>query len=67
MEDMSEDGMFRDLTNKEAQEYRDWARTYYEVHTYIPSIWHPIVRDECERMNDEIPKEIDNFLDNDEE
>jgi|TARA_R110002110_G_C13367339_1_gene709992 hypothetical protein len=43
--------MFRDLTNKEEQEFRDHAREKYVVGSPIDEVWHPHYQDECKRMN----------------
>ena len=45
--------MFRQLNQKEEKEFRVWARKNYVPHTDIPVIWHPVVRDECQRINKE--------------
>lgn len=44
---------FRDLNESEVKEFRKWARNNYIVGSNIPIIWHPIVRDECEKINKE--------------
>jgi len=43
--------LFKVLTEEEAVEYRQWARDNYVPGDDIPGIWHPIVREECEKMN----------------
>ena len=45
--------MFRELTVSEACEFRSWARDNYKLGSPISGIWHPIVQDECARMNRE--------------
>jgi len=44
---------FRELSQQEEQEFRWWARDNYEPHSEIDGLWHPVVRDECEKMNKE--------------
>ena len=43
--------LFRDLSPEEQKEFRDWTRINYTPHTKIKGIWHPIVKDECGRIN----------------
>ena len=45
--------MFRDLSFNEACEFRQWAKDNYKVGEPISGIWHPIVQDECVKMNKE--------------
>jgi hypothetical protein len=45
--------MFRDLSFNEACEFRQWARDNYKTGEPISGIWHPIVQDECTKMNKE--------------
>ena len=46
--------MFRDLNDKEEQEFRDHARENYVIGSPIDSFWHPQYRDECHIMNSEV-------------
>jgi hypothetical protein len=43
--------MFRDLSNEEAEEFRQWARDNYIPGSPISSIWHPVVQQECNLIN----------------
>ena len=43
--------MFRKLNEKEKQTFRQWARDNYKIGSDVPTYWHPIVRDECQKMN----------------
>lgn len=43
--------MFRELTEQEEIEFRQWAQDNYEPGEEIKSFWHPVVRDECHRIN----------------
>ena len=44
---------FRKLDNKETKEFKKWARENYTPHYPINSVWHPLVRAECELINQE--------------
>lgn len=44
---------FRKLTDEETAEFRQWARDNYQPGDPINEVWHPVVREECERMNNE--------------
>jgi hypothetical protein len=44
---------FRDLTPDEEREYRQWARDNYEAFAEISGVWHPVVQDECVKINKE--------------
>lgn len=46
-------GLFRDLSDKEEAEFRQWARENYHPNEPISGIWHPVVQDECARINSE--------------
>ena len=43
--------LFRNLTPKEQQEFRQWAQDNYKPLDEIKGIWHPVVQDECTKMN----------------
>lgn len=45
--------MFRTLTQEEEKEYRQWAHDNYVPHTEISGVWHPVVQDECVKINKE--------------
>jgi hypothetical protein len=45
--------LFRDLSEEEEREFRQWARDNYEPLNPILGIWHPVVQDECKKMNQE--------------
>jgi len=51
---------FKELTDEEEVEYREWARNNYEVGELINSCWHPIVIDECFAMVIEQIKDNEN-------
>ena len=43
--------LWRKLTEKEKQEFRKWARDNYEAGSDIDGLWHPVVQDECVKIN----------------
>jgi len=45
---------FRELSKKEEKQFRKWARDNYVPNTPIQGIWHPVVQDECVRINKEV-------------
>ncbi len=47
------DCYFRELNKNVEQAFRAWARKMYEPHSEIIFMWHPVVRDECEKINAE--------------
>lgn len=42
---------FRKLDAKETCKFAQWARDNYVVGSVIDPVWHPVVRAECELMN----------------
>ena len=46
--------MFRELTPEEEIKFRQWARDNYKPGSEIKSFWHPVVRQECAKMNKEL-------------
>jgi len=45
--------IFRDLTKEEEGLFRHWARENYKPLSPINGIWHPVVQDECRKINEE--------------
>lgn len=45
---------FRPLNEREKTKFRRWARENYSPADEISELWHPVVRDECRRMREEI-------------
>lgn len=45
--------MFRKLDDNEVKEFQEWARHNYIAGTDISKLWHPVVQEECKRMNKE--------------
>ena len=50
---MIPDSFFRKLTAQEEISFRQWARDNYVISSEINELWHPSVRDECNKMNKE--------------
>lgn len=44
--------LFKDLTKEEEHEFRLWAQENYSPFDTISSLWHPIVQEECRRINE---------------
>lgn len=44
---------FRDISEEEQKEFRQWARDNYTPFSDIKGIWHPVVQDECTKINQE--------------
>lgn len=44
-------GAFKDVPEEEYGQWQDWAQMNYIPGEKINPVWHPLVRDECERMN----------------
>ena len=44
---------FHELSPEQEVEYRQWARDNYEPLSPIEGIWHPIVQEECTKINKE--------------
>lgn len=45
--------LFRVLDGAEEQEFRDWARSFHKPGQVVNPLWHPVVRDECARIDGE--------------
>lgn len=45
--------LFRVLTGAEEQEFRDWARETHRPGEIVNPLWHPVVREECFRIDAE--------------
>jgi hypothetical protein len=43
--------LFKDLTETEEAEFRAWARANYTPYSDISGVWHPVVQDECRKIN----------------
>lgn len=42
---------FRQLSSEEEQEFRQWAHDTYKPHTEISPAWHPVIQEECVKIN----------------
>jgi len=51
--------MFINLSPVEEAKFRKWARDNYKPLSNIDGIWHPIVQDECVKMNIEYSNGFD--------
>lgn len=47
------DWVFDKLSPEREKIFRQWARDNYIPHSVISEAWHPVVRDECQKMNDD--------------
>lgn len=45
--------LFRKLDATEEAQFRQWARDNYKPGSKINGVWHPVVQEECTRMNRE--------------
>ena len=45
--------LFKKLSSEEKVEFRQWARDNYKPFDEIKGIWHPVVQEECTKMNKE--------------
>jgi len=50
---MMHDCLFRELNDDEVNQFKQWARDNYVLGTEVSKLWHPVVREECERMEQE--------------
>ena len=46
-------GIFRSLEPAEESGFRAWAHANWQPGQFINPLWHPVVRDECARMEAE--------------
>jgi len=44
--------LFRNLSEAEEEEFRQWARDNFKSGDSINVVWHPVVQDECRKMVD---------------
>lgn len=43
--------LFKELTEKEVKEFKAWAHKNYKLCSEINGVWHPVVQEECARIN----------------
>ena len=46
--------LFQELSPEQEQSFRKWARENYKALEHIKDMWHPSVRDECNKINNEL-------------
>ena len=46
--------LFRLLSEEEKPERRKWARDNYRAGSEVKGVWHPVVREECRKINAEL-------------
>jgi hypothetical protein len=56
-----DDSFFLKLSAEDEIKFRNWAREEYRANTPIKETWHPIVRDECKKINGEAKEVIINL------
>jgi hypothetical protein len=45
--------LFKKLSTSDEKNFRHWARINYTPFSSISGVWHPVVQDECRKMNEE--------------
>lgn len=45
--------LYKELSEQEKEEFRKWARENYKPFTPIEGTWHPVVQEECTKINAE--------------
>jgi hypothetical protein len=45
--------LFKQLTPQQERDFRAWARISYKPFEQIEGVWHPVVQDECRKINEE--------------
>ena len=48
------DSFFRTLDPDEEAQFRQWARANWKLNDFIDPLWHPVVRDEIQRIKAEV-------------
>ena len=48
------DSFFRKLNEQEVEEFKAWARSNFHPGDKIQDTWHPVVRAECHKMEEEV-------------
>ena len=48
--------LFKELTASEEHNFRQWAKDNYQPFTPISGVWHPVIQDECRRINEAVGK-----------
>jgi|TARA_R110000824_G_scaffold120382_5_gene275698 tRNA U55 pseudouridine synthase TruB len=47
----AERNLYRELSEKEVETFRQWANDNYEAGEGVNPVWHPVVREECAKIN----------------
>lgn len=50
--------LYRELDPREETAFREWAHVHYKPFTAIDGCWHPVIQDECRRINEAAGKNI---------
>jgi hypothetical protein len=58
------DSFFRTLDPDEAASFRQWARENYKRSEGIDPLWHPVIREECARIDEKMRPEVDAAVEN---
>lgn len=53
--------LFDTLTPEQEADFRQWARQNYKPFGVISGAWHPVIQEECTKMNSEARIEDDFF------
>ncbi|GAI99886.1 unnamed protein product [marine sediment metagenome] len=54
--------MHRKLNSEEEKEFRQWARDNYTPYDIISGMWHPVVQEECSKINHEQDEKVNVIL-----
>lgn len=55
--------MFRELSEQEVEEFKKWARDNFDPSSdMLNPVWHPVVRDECNKMIAEAQAKSDEWM-----
>jgi len=47
------DDLFKGLSKEDEELFRQWARDNYNAGGEVSGLWHPVIRDECRRIDEE--------------
>ena len=48
-----DDGFFRELSETEVEEFKQWARDNHKIGDEVSEVWHPVIRKECKLIDEE--------------
>jgi len=51
--------IYRTLDKKETKEFQQWAKENYVPGTVISPVWHPVIKEECKKMNTKAQQEVE--------